>query len=376
MKRIIILALTVFCISSCNSIDKKDANNTASSSIKVNEENSDYWYNVFAGKINDNNYTLYLSKGENFAGYLFDETTKIPITLYTNSTKKINGDSIYLTGNNQHLFIQLSGILKEGNIEGTGSLELQSGTKESFSFQFSENNNHTPFQYYFVAGHADLPPALKNGSSVDYRFGTIWPIRNDNLGDHLMQYIISKIDSQSTSIANPLQILEASKTNKISSWKKMTDTLTAESASNIGNSFSQENQNNILVLYEDDKNISIAESIYEYSGGAHGMSFTTVANFNKSSGKKINLTDLLSQEGIKALPNLLDKSARNQFNISNSRPLDKNGFLVNEINPSENYYVTKQGIGFFYAPYDIKSYADGEIILFIPFSDLEKYLKK
>jgi Protein of unknown function (DUF3298) len=43
--------------------------------------------------------------------------------------------------------------------------------------------------------------------------------------------------------------------------------------------------------------------------------------------------------------------------------------------PAENFYVTTAGIGFLYAPYEIKSFADGEVNLLVPFSALNAYLQ-
>lgn len=70
-----------------------------------------------------------------------------------------------------------------------------------------------------------------------------------------------------------------------------------------------------------------------------------------------------------------DRVARLQYGVQNNKPLDQNGFLVNKIEPNQNFYVTDNGIGFIYAPYAIKSFADGEINLLVPLTVLKAYLQ-
>ena len=43
--------------------------------------------------------------------------------------------------------------------------------------------------------------------------------------------------------------------------------------------------------------------------------------------------------------------------------------------PTENFYITTSGIGFLYAPYELKSFAEGEVNLLVPFSALNTYLQ-
>ena len=46
-----------------------------------------------------------------------------------------------------------------------------------------------------------------------------------------------------------------------------------------------------------------------------------------------------------------------------------------KIAPNQNFFVTGKGMGFAYNPYEIGPYVMGEINIYIPFSDLKKYLK-
>ena len=128
-------------------------------------------------------------------------------------------------------------------------------------------------------------------------------------------------------------------------------------------------------MYENAKYITLANFNSGYMGGAHETYATTISTFNKQTSKKLALTDILNTAGIQALPKLLDQAAREQFAVKNIKPLNQNGFLVTRILPNQNFYLTETGIGFIYAPYSIKSFADGEINLLVPFKALKAYLK-
>ncbi len=112
----------------------------------------------------------------------------------------------------------------------------------------------------------------------------------------------------------------------------------------------------------------------EAGGQMHGELSTTVATFNKQTGKQLFLKDVINLQGIILLPAILDKVARIVYGVKNTKPLDENGFTVKKIMPTENIYVTGIGICFVYAPYQIKSFADGEINLVVPFTALTNYL--
>jgi hypothetical protein len=54
--------------------------------------------------------------------------------------------------------------------------------------------------------------------------------------------------------------------------------------------------------------------------------------------------------------------------------LQKAGLFENKIDTTDNFYITQNGIGFVYMPYEIGPYAMGEIEIFIPFFELTEYL--
>lgn len=165
------------------------------------------------------------------------------------------------------------------------------------------------------------------------------------------------------------------KNKQINTWKKENSKLSPGEASELGLSLSIQQDDRVLVMYENKKNITLAHYSFSYSGGAHGNFSTTLATFYKQPGKKLTLPDVVKATGIQLLPGILNQVARVQYSIKINQPLDQNGFLVNKIAPNQNFYLTDNGIGFVYAPYVIKSFADGEINLLVPFTVLKAYLQ-
>ena len=72
---------------------------------------------------------------------------------------------------------------------------------------------------------------------------------------------------------------------------------------------------------------------------------------------------------------LLEKYFRSQYGLKPTDSLAEGGLFENHIEPNDNFYLTGKGIGFTYMPYEIGPYAMGEINIFIPFREVEKYLK-
>lgn len=141
----------------------------------------------------------------------------------------------------------------------------------------------------------------------------------------------------------------------------------------MGMSLSQEQDTRTMVMFENAKLITLAAFYSTYTGGAHGNYSTATVSLLKDTGKVLALTDVLTPAGINALPTLLDAVARAQYGVTNRLPLDQNGFNVNTIKPSENFFVTSSGIGFLYPPYELRSFADGEITLQVPAAILANY---
>lgn len=341
-----------------------------------NAQNTTNWYKVFTGKFGNVNATLHLCKyADNYSGYIWFDKLQWPMQIL-NGQKVANTDSIAISAISGPLSANLTGIFDDDKYTGYCNLEkdYKPSKKELFQLAVNTGSSFTSFDYFFSKGHAALDAKLKNESTCDFSLGTVWPKENNSLSTSLKKEI-----SLLLKIKNPVQNIQtsinASKDQFLSAWQNENKKLTPKEASKMGMSLSASQDENIMVMYENERTITLADFGSEYTGGAHENYSTSLVNFDKKSGKILQLKDVLTPDGIKILPAYLDRVARMQYGITNQKPLDENNFFVKQIKPSENFYITSAGIGFLYPPYQLKSFADGEINLLVPVTALGKYLQ-
>lgn len=329
------------------------------------------WYRTYSGKTGDKEIVLHLSKANNYKGYIWIKDTQYPVMVYSDPTITPGNDSIYLNGGNANHGISFKGILKD-NIIGEMSIKTNGVQNPAEKVNLSPDDSFTAFDFIHIKTNAKLPKKLNNESTFEYFMGTVWPWEKELSAEKLKLPIkeLMGIPSSETDISVWMDSLTKSSYNR---WRAEGNKLTPEDAAIMGMSFSEQVLNYLGVMYENEETITLANYVYVYEGGAHGNYSTTLLNIDKTSGKKLSIKDILSPEGIKALPGLLDTSARKQYQITNSKPLEDNGFFINTLKPTENFYVTSRGVGFYYTPYEIKPFSDGEINLFIPKEVLKDY---
>ena len=131
-------------------------------------------------------------------------------------------------------------------------------------------------------------------------------------------------------------------------------------------------QDEILsVLYNDD-NWVITECLdASYTGGAHGNYGAAYTNIDLAQNRIWNVTDVITDTA--ALRPMLNDAAISYFKLQPGQGMD-NRILVDEVPPTGNFYISGQGISFVYNPYEIASYADGQVTLFVPYSKLNSFL--
>lgn len=118
---------------------------------------------------------------------------------------------------------------------------------------------------------------------------------------------------------------------------------------------------------------------YEYTGGAHGMSWEKYLTYDKRKNKWIELKDVLDLSKPNEINKVLDKVLRKEYNFPSKVPLtepEDSFFLADKIEYSENFVLSKKGITFHYGLYEMTPYAYGFFQLFVPYEELKPYLKK
>ncbi len=290
---------------------------------------------------------------------------------------EIKGDSIFLYGDrSMQTSMQIMATIKSGNIKGTAKLELEGKTiRSGAATLLLDTVNYTAFDFYTAAAGSSLPPAMKNQSRYEQSAATIWPKANDKtpVGTFVQKKGLGFLNQKTT--AHPLQFLSTSQQQNIKKWKADNAKAYPKGAADMGLSLSATTEQRFLVLQENKTCINFIQYYFSESGGAaHGSASSELLVIDKRNNKQLKLPDILTPAGIKVLPLLLDKAARSQFGIAANAPLDQR-LLVKRIEPSDQFFMADAGIGFWYNAYQVASFADGDVILFIPLALISKYIQ-
>jgi Protein of unknown function (DUF3298) len=126
------------------------------------------------------------------------------------------------------------------------------------------------------------------------------------------------------------------------------------------------------VNYNDNGYVVIDFLADAYTGGAHGNYSSIMFCLDVKNKKQMVLSDIIKIDS-NTLQNILERNFRKEYNIKANDALST--VLFDDfIKPNNNFYFNANGIAFMYNPYEVASYAQGQIIIFIPYSDLKAYL--
>ncbi|KQM77082.1 hypothetical protein ASE74_17620 [Pedobacter sp. Leaf216] len=126
------------------------------------------------------------------------------------------------------------------------------------------------------------------------------------------------------------------------------------------------------INYNDNGYVVIDFLADAYTGGAHGNYSSTMFCLDVKNKKQLVLSDIVKIDS-NALQGILERNFRKEYNIKATDALTTVLF-DNFIKPNHNFYFNANGIAFMYNPYEVASYAQGQIVVFIPYTDLKNYL--
>jgi len=267
---------------------------------------------------------------------------------------------------------ELKGFFEQSKITGTFQ-NLKTNKKFPFIFNVSADPSCMAFKGYSLCNKKYLNNS-NAGPVCTVNYNVLFPekYKNKVVQDSVFIYIKNTYFSGSL-INDPVKLLNDNADSAFASY------LTTNSDTiNMGNALfmlSWDFDEDVKVIYNANDILSLEFSAYYYTGGAHGGYGSIFKNIDLKSGKTILLKDLLKPGYQDALSSIITKALKQQYGMTETTKLSDNGFFVETIDPSSNFYLTKKGIGFVYNPYEIACYANGMIDIFVPFSDMEAIVK-
>ncbi|WP_223652213.1 DUF3298 and DUF4163 domain-containing protein [Hymenobacter psoromatis] len=140
-------------------------------------------------------------------------------------------------------------------------------------------------------------------------------------------------------------------------------------------SLNYEQQAQTYVLYQQQSLLSLAFFSYVYTGGAHGSNGTTAASYDLRTGRRLRYANIFRPEAARQLPALLAQAVRPLVGLAPGAPLEERLF-VKKMPVTHNVFLTAGGVGFIYQPYEIASYAQGEVWVFLPLRQVRALLRE
>lgn len=119
------------------------------------------------------------------------------------------------------------------------------------------------------------------------------------------------------------------------------------------------------VKLNDHRYLSILQSIYTYSGGAHGTTIRYSLTLDKKTGAPVVLSDLFDSEAY--LYTLNDYASQQNKDIYLYEPV--------KITGQESFYLTDNELVIYYQQYEVAPYAAGFVEYHFPYTVLQSVLK-
>lgn len=123
------------------------------------------------------------------------------------------------------------------------------------------------------------------------------------------------------------------------------------------------------ISYFDEKYLSFCQQDYDYMGGAHGMPVWTGFTFDLTTGQRLELQDVIgnSEEELKEIvtehfAEIIEKNPDNFWEDAVDSVREGTSF-------DSQFYLTEEGIKFYFSPYMLASYAAGFQEVTIPYEE-------
>ncbi len=122
------------------------------------------------------------------------------------------------------------------------------------------------------------------------------------------------------------------------------------------------------VLYNDGGWLVFEFREYLYLGGAHGINAMNYTCLDMQQKKVWKLKDIMKVDARK-LSGIIEQEVRHLFKVPPRKKLS-DVLMADTIPVTDNIYISPAGIVFSYSPYEIASYANGQLSFLIPYTKL------
>jgi hypothetical protein len=264
----------------------------------------------------------------------------------------------------------------------------QLGKDQKLSGTWEDGNVKLPFELTekYTGGSVQLnvswlkgsqPLVKKPGSpkgTIEMALLTPAESSNPLISDSLKKIILGKFAKRDVTVMNPEANLTAMKKAFDEKYISSNEELYANKVG--GANLNWESLEFMHVLFNENHFLTFYVISYAFTGGAHGLETQEFYSIDLNSGKVLTLTDIFNDGYEKDLGNLITGKLKELYSLRQNQLLTEAGFFTDDVKPIDNFYVTGDGIGFFYNHYEIAPYANSPNNCFIGFDELKPLLRQ
>jgi hypothetical protein len=119
-----------------------------------------------------------------------------------------------------------------------------------------------------------------------------------------------------------------------------------------------------------EKAVIIERIIDSYNGGDHGMRLKRFYVLDMESVMLIKIDDLFEDYQGSRIRSVIYEELRNYSKLEAGQPLSKGIYLTDSPELSFNFFLTQEGLGLRWDPYEIAPYSEGGIEIVIPWKNI------
>jgi len=167
---------------------------------------------------------------------------------------------------------------------------------------------------------------------------------------------------------------------ELKNFEKDLKKVTTPSKQEVDSSLSEEISLTTFDLYvrliKQDSILIVLDFAIETSGGVHGNYGDYYMNWDTKAHKEISLDDLLIANYEHRLTNIAESIFRKNEGLAKHESLKYTYHFQDDVfSLNDNFYLTPEGLMFYYNIYEIKPYMQGTTDLLIPYAQIKSLLK-
>jgi hypothetical protein len=131
---------------------------------------------------------------------------------------------------------------------------------------------------------------------------------------------------------------------------------------------------NFAPISPKNKGVVIERTKETYTGGAHGMKTTQYYVIDLESQKHLKIDDFIRDYQGDHIRDIIYDELRNYSGLKRNQPLSQGIYLNDEPELTFNFFVSEDGLGLHWNPYEIAPYSEGAIHIMLPWKKIRPLL--